>query len=134
VPSFSAIAAVAVGGALGCVARLLISTLFVQRFGAGFPYGTLFINVTGSFLIGFVIELSQTRAFGVTPLVRLMLATGVLGGYTTFSSFSYETFTLASEGNRSLSLLYAGGSVVLGVAAYIAGTILARLLLRPARG
>ena len=124
------VAAVAVGAAVGGVLRYLVTLLFTQRFGPGFPYGTLFINVSGSFLIGVVVELAQTRAVGVTPLVRLLLATGVLGGYTTFSSFSYETFTLGTEGAPLLSLLYAVGSVVLGVTGFFAGTVLARLALR----
>jgi CrcB protein len=124
------IAAVAVGAAAGGVLRYLVTLLFTQRFGPGFPYGTLFINVSGSFLIGVVIELAQTRASGVTPVLRLLLATGVLGGYTTFSSFSYETFMLGAEGARLLSFAYAAGSVILGVAGFFAGSVLARLALR----
>ena len=124
------IAAVAVGAAVGGVLRYLVTLLFTQRFGPGFPYGTLFINVSGSFLIGIVVELAQTRAVGVTPIVRLLLVTGVLGGYTTFSTFSYETFTLGAEGAQFLSLLYAAGSVILGVSGFFAGTVLARLALR----
>ena len=105
--------------------------LFTQRFGPGFPYGTLFINVSGSFLIGVVVELAQTRAVGYT-IVRLLLVTGVLGGYTTFSTFSYETFTLGSERECLLSLAYALGSVILGVVACYLGIVTARLASRPA--
>ena len=79
-----AVVAVAAGAAIGGVLRYVVGQLFLQRFGPGFPYGTLFINVSGSFLIGIVAQLALTRAFGITPLVRLLLATGILGGYTTF--------------------------------------------------
>lgn len=124
------VGAVALGAGLGGVLRYLVGVWFSQQLGAGFPFGTLFINVSGSFLIGVVVELSQTRALGVTPLVRLLLATGVLGGYTTFSTFSYETFMLGAEGSPAVSLAYCGGSVVLGLAAFYAGTVCARLMAR----
>jgi CrcB protein len=133
-PTFASIAVVAVGSAVGGVLRYLVTILCAQRFGVGFPYGTLLVNVSGSFLIGIVVELSMTRTFGVTPFVRLLVATGVLGGYTTFSAFTYETFTLGAEGQRDISAAYAIGSVVLGLAAYFAGTVVARLLTRPAHG
>ena len=82
------IAAVGVGAALGGIFRLLVTQLVVARAGAGFGfYATLFINVSGSFLIGIVIEMAQTRA-NVSPLWRYFIATGILGGYTTFSTFS----------------------------------------------
>jgi CrcB protein len=122
--------AVAVGAALGGLCRYIITLYFVQRLGPGFPYGTLFINVTGSFLIGFIIELAQTRVLGIGPLVRIALTTGFLGGYTTFSSFAYEMFTLGSEREWSLAAVYGLGSVVLGVAACYAGMIVARLMTR----
>jgi len=134
VTTFASIAAVAVGSAVGGVLRYVVTILCAQRFGVGFPYGTLLVNVSGSFLIGFVVELSLTRTFGITPYLRLLIATGVLGGYTTFSAFAYETFTLGAEGQRGMSAAYALGSVGLGLAAYFAGTVLARLLTHPARG
>ncbi len=124
------IVAVAVGAAVGGVLRYVIAVLFAQRFGVAFPYGTLFINITGSFLIGLVIELSQTRAFGITPFARIALTVGLIGGYTTFSAYAFETFTLASEGERTLAAAYAAGSVVLGLAAYYAGMVCARLIAR----
>src|ERR1700694_1093933 len=133
-PTFASIGAVALGSAVGGVLRYLVTILCAQRFGVGFPYGTLIVNVSGSFLIGFIVELSLTRTFGVTPYTRLLLGTGVLGGYTTFSAFAHETFTLGAEGQRGLSAAYAFGSVGLGLAAYFAGTVCARLLTRPAPG
>lgn len=119
--------AVALGAAIGGVLRYVIGELFLQRYGPGFPYGTLFINLTGSFLIGIVAGLVATRALGITPLVRIFAATGVLGGYTTFSTFSLDALTLFGEGGLLAGTLYTGASVVLGVAAAFAGQILARI-------
>jgi fluoride exporter len=122
------IAAVGIGAALGGILRLLVTQFIVARAGAGFGfYATLFINVSGSFLIGVVIEMAQTRA-NVSPLWRYFLATGVLGGYTTFSTFSYEAFNLATTGFAFTSLLYVAGSVVLGIAAAFGGIVSARAL------
>lgn len=127
---WKAVCAVAVGAALGGVARYVVGQVFAQRFGPGFPYGTLFINVTGSFLIGVVAELATTRAFGMTPLVRIFAATGILGGYTTFSAFSLDALVMVSDGAAALAALYAAGSVVLGVVGAYAGLVLARVTIR----
>jgi fluoride exporter len=127
---WKAVCAVAIGAAIGGVARYIIGQVFVQRFGPGFPYGTLFINVTGSFLIGVVAELATSRAFGVTPLVRVFAATGILGGYTTFSTFSLDALVLVSDGAGLLAALYAAGSVALGLVAAYAGLVLARVAIR----
>ena len=126
-----AIAAVAAGAALGGVFRLLITQFVVGRFGltAG-HYATLFINVSGSFLIGIVIEAAQSRPH-VDPLWRLFLATGILGGYTTFSAFSFETLALWGSGFGVQAVLYAGGSVLLGVAGAIGGVFTARAIAPP---
>lgn len=122
------IAAVGIGAAIGGILRLLVTQLVVARAGAGFGFSaTVFINVSGSFLIGLVIEMSQTRA-NVSPLWRYFLATGVLGGYTTFSTFSYEAFSLATGGFLVTSALYTAGSVVLGIAGAFAGIVTARAL------
>ena len=124
-----AVVAVAIGAAIGGVLRYVVGQLFLQRFGPGFPYGTLFINVSGSVLIGVVAQLSATRAFGMTPFLRVLLATGVLGGYTTFSTFSLDAITLFDE-SVFPALLYVASSVVLGFAAAAAGVVLARLAAR----
>ncbi len=124
--------AVGVGAGLGGICRYALTLLFVQRFGAGFPFGTLFINIGGSFLIGVVSELAQTRAFGADPLLRVGLTAGFLGGYTTFSSLAFEAWTLGNEGEWRLATAYGFGSVVLGVAACYAGIVAARLMVRPA--
>jgi CrcB protein len=123
------VAAVAIGAAFGGALRYVVGQLFLQRFGPGFPYGTLFINVSGSVLIGVVAQLSATRAFGMTPFLRVLLATGVLGGYTTFSTFSLDAMTLLEEGVLP-ALLYVGSSVVLGFLGATVGVVLARLAAR----
>lgn len=120
--------AVVLGGGLGSLLRYLVAFAVTQRAGPGFPWSTLLINITGSFIIGSVAEFSQTRAFGVTPVVRVFLMVGVLGGYTTFSSFSYEMLTLAAERNVPVAFLYALASVALGFLAAYAGVVCARAL------
>jgi fluoride exporter len=122
------IAAVGVGAAIGGIFRLLVTQLVVARAGAGYGfYATMFINISGSFLIGVVIEMAQTRA-NVSPLWRYFLATGILGGYTTFSTFSLEALTLATSGFALTSVFYTIGSVVLGIAGAFGGIVTARAL------
>jgi len=122
-----AIAAVGLGGAIGAILRYLVGSAFLQRFGPGFPWGTFAINVTGSFLIGVVAQFALTRSFGVTPMVRIFAATGVLGGYTTFSTFSLDTVVLVGDAAPAIALAYAAGSVVSGVIAAYLGQVVARL-------
>ena len=120
-----AIAAVAAGGALGSVLRYLVSSWFVARGAVAFPWGTFFINVTGSFVIGIVLQLALSKA-GLNPYFRLFFATGILGGYTTFSTYAYEIYNLAGSAPPLQSVAYALGSVIVGVAAAYAGTLLVR--------
>lgn len=96
----------------------------MARYGGRFPLGTLLINVTGSFLIG-VIMTVFTERFQPHPHLRLFLVVGLLGGYTTFSSFEYEVFQAARDGERWLATLYLAASVVLGYLAVWAGALLA---------
>ncbi len=96
----------------------------MTRSGARFPLGTFVINVSGSFLIGLLMSL-LTERWQPHPHWRLFLVVGVLGGYTTFSSFEYETFQAARDGERWMGLLYVAGSVLLGYAAVWLGTVLA---------
>lgn len=109
---------VALGGALGSVARFALSGIAVRWLGAGFPYGTLFVNVTGSFTIGLLAAL--VAADGRPSLgadARAFLLVGVLGGFTTFSSFSLETLNLARSGALAPAMFNVAGSVVLCLAA-----------------
>jgi CrcB protein len=122
-----AIIAVGLGGAIGAILRYVVGNAFLQRFGPGFPWGTFFINITGSFLIGIVAQLALTRSFGVTPAVRLFAATGVLGGYTTFSTFSLDAIVLAGDGAAAIATLYVAASVILGLAAAYIGQVVARV-------
>jgi CrcB protein len=116
---------VGAGAALGGILRLLVTQLVVARAGAGFaPAATFLINVSGSYLIGAVIEVTGARP--ELSLWRSFLATGILGGYTTFSAFSFEALTLAGRGLALTSVLYVAGSVLLGIAAAFGGIATAR--------
>jgi CrcB protein len=121
------IAAVFAGGGVGAVARYIVGLIVLQRAGPGFPYGTLLINVAGCFAIGIVAGLAQSRAIGLEPSVRLFLTVGVLGGFTTFSTFAYDAVTLAGEGAIGIGALYVVLSVGFGVIATLAGTLAARV-------
>ncbi len=119
------IVAVACGAAVGGVLRLLV-TQAMTRDGAPFGYdATLLVNLTGSLLLGMVIEVAQTDA-AFTPFWRIFLTTGLIGGYTTFSTFSFDTLELAARGLAFTAVLYAVGSVVLGIAAVYLGVAAAR--------
>lgn len=131
-PALLTYLAVGIGAGLGGVCRYAITAAFVARFGPGLPLGTFVINVSGSFLIGLISECAQTRTFGIDPLARVGLTAGLLGGYTTFSSFTFEAQTLAGEGAWGTSFVYVVSSVVLGVAACYAGIFVGRLLTQPA--
>lgn len=92
-----------------------------------FPYANLIINVSGSFLIGLLAELFESR-FLVSPTTRIALLTGMLGGYTTFSSFAFETFSLVRDGQMGLAALNVSASMGLGLGAVWLGIRLAQLL------
>ncbi len=118
---------VGAGGAIGSMARYLIGLWTLQRFGPGFPWGTLGVNITGSFLIGLLAELIM-RKFGASADMRLFLITGVLGGYTTFSAFSLDAITLFERGDTILAITYIAASVVLSILAVFAGLALMRAM------
>lgn len=126
--NWPALAAIFIGGGIGSVLRYAVTLGVTQRLGPGFPWGTFAINIAGSLIIGMVFELSQTRALGVTPLVRIFLMTGVLGGFTTFSTFSLDMVTLAGERAATLALLYGAGSVIIGFIAAFGGIVAVRAL------
>ena len=117
---------IALGAAIGANLRYAVSVGAAQRWGSAFPYGTLIINVSGSMLIGVVLALAARSGLGAPW--RLLLVTGLLGGYTTFSSFAWETYQLAVEGGLGPALLNIGGSVGLGLGGVVAGVALVRLL------
>jgi fluoride exporter len=112
-------------GAAGCGARYLISLWAAKRIGIAFPYGTLIVNIVGSFLIAFVLELS-TRVANFPPNLRIALTTGFLGGLTTYSSFNYETTALVTGGNAARGLLNIGITLIGCLVAGYLGLVLAR--------
>jgi fluoride exporter len=122
-------ACVAAGGMIGSVARYLVSLLLPSLF--AFPLATLFVNVTGSFIIGFYSTLSgpDGRLFAGTRQ-RQFVMTGICGGYTTFSAFSLETFRLLHDGRAGMALLNIAVSVVTWLAAVWLGHVLAGRLNR----
>ncbi len=128
--NLKAIVAVALGGGVGSALRYIVNFIVVARVGPGFPFGTLLINITGSLLIGVVAELAATSSWGMTPLLRLFLAVGVLGGYTTFSTFAFDTVTLVGDRTIGIATMYVLASVSLGVLAAFAGQVLVRLAMR----
>jgi len=116
---------VLIGGGTGAMARYAAGSAIMIRFGGKFPLGTLVINVTGSVLIGFLMTM-LTERFKLDPNWRLLLVVGFLGGYTTFSSFEWETYSALRDGARWTGALNVVSSVMLGYAAVWLGAILAR--------
>jgi CrcB protein len=120
---------IALGGALGSVARFWLSGVVAHQFGETFPWGTLIVNVTGSFIIGFFFTLTGPEGrFFAGGNVRQFVMTGVCGGYTTFSSFSLQTLTLVRDGEWLRAGGNVAGSVLCCLVAVWAGHILAAYL------
>ncbi len=113
---------IGLAGSLGALARYLLGRFVAERISKEFPLGTLLINVSGSFVIGLLFALAARNMISST--LQLILATGFLGGYTTFSTLSWEIVQLARGGDRAASMLYLVGSVVLGLAAAALGLLL----------
>lgn len=118
---------VAFGGAVGSVMRYLVGLGATRLFGPMLPVGTLTVNVVGSFAMGVLVEV-LARRFGGSSELRLLLATGLLGGFTTFSSFMLDVAVLAERGDLALAFVYLAASIGLGLGALFAGLALARLL------
>lgn len=121
------ILAVSLGGILGANARYLVGVYVAERLGTAFPYGTLLVNVSGSLVIGFFLTL-VTERFSVDPVWRLFFATGFLGAYTTFSSYTFEAAQLLRDGAYGLAFLYLFGSVLAGMLGVFAGIVAAERL------
>ena len=120
------ILSVAAGGAIGSVARYLVGTWSSKMF-INFPWGTLIINVTGSFLIGLFVGLFATK-WDLPQAARIFLIVGICGGYTTFSTFSLDSFHLMERGEALAAGAYMIGSVVLSLGALIAAMLVVRAL------
>ncbi len=121
------VAVVAIGAALGANLRYGVALWAAKKWGSGFPVGTLIINVSGSLLIGFAVGLAATR-LALSPTWRLLVVTGFCGGYTTFSTFTYETYELFSAGGTWRAGINVAASVVLGIMGVVAGLSIARLV------
>jgi CrcB protein len=124
---------IAIGSALGGMSRYLVAGLVQRLTGAGFPTGTLLVNLTGSFLLGVFLRYGLETPT-LTPELRAFQTIGFCGGYTTFSTFSYETVAMLEDGQWSRALAYVALSVGLSVAATLLGLYAARGLIAPREG
>lgn len=119
--------AVSLGAIAGALSRYYISLWFLQRFGVAFPYGTFVINITGCFVMGFFFTLAAERILTIPPEIKLLVATGFLGSYTTFSTYGLETITLLQAQRFAPAFIYWLGSAMLGILSAQLGVVLARL-------
>jgi CrcB protein len=119
---------VCVGGAIGSGCRYLVATWAAETFGPGFPRGTLIVNVIGSFLIAAIMETSL-RTLAISSTLRLFLTTGIMGGFTTYSSFNYETMRLIEDGAIGLALLNPGATVAGCLGAGVLDLVSVRMLI-----
>jgi len=118
---------VGIGGFIGATLRYIISGLSIRVFGDSFPYGTLFVNILGGLLIGFIMEASVSL-WPVSPNIRIFLTTGILGGLTTFSTFSYETISMLSDGSYLMGGINAGLNLFLSLFCAWLGKFLAQVM------
>jgi CrcB protein len=120
-------AAIALGGTFGCWARYGMTNLVQSVYGRDFPYATLSINLLGAFLMGFLF-IETLERLTISPVLRTGLLTGVLGGYTTFSTFEMEALLLVEQGEAAKAVLYVALSVGLGFVCAFGGAYIARNL------
>jgi CrcB protein len=118
---------IAVGGALGSIARFWVGSTIAGRTGIKFPYGTLVVNLTACLVIGFTLTYLGKRA-DLNPAWRFLIPVGFIGAYSTFSTFEWETLSTLRSGAFVLAALYAGGSLILGLIAVWGGSWLAEVL------
>ncbi len=121
------IVAVGIGGALGSIARYWLSTAVNRHFPHAFPWGTLAVNVAGCLLLGVIVGLVEHRQL-FSPGTRLFLTVGIMGGFTTFSTFGWETFDLMRSNYHWLAMGNVAANVIIGTAAVIAGWYAVKLL------
>jgi len=121
------IMAIAIGGALGAVSRYLVIGLVTDWLGKGFPYGTLLVNVIGSFLIG-ILYVVIVQKMHVSPELKSIMVVGFLGAFTTFSTFSLEAFNFINEGLVLNAITYILSSVILCIISVWAGVSAAKLI------
>lgn len=119
---------VALGGAIGASLRYISGGAALRLLGGGFPFGTMFVNITGSFIMGLAAFYMLERMDGSYARFAPFIMTGVLGGFTTFSAFSLDALYLIERGRMGAALVYMGGSVALAMLALLAGMALARMI------
>jgi len=118
---------VGLGGSIGSIARYLCQKWFAENIQHPFPWGTFVVNLLGCFLIG-VIYAAAEKTTLLSPQTRLLLITGLCGGFTTFSAFAFENMSLLRNGDTSYFLLYTIGSVLLGIIGVFAGVSLVKFI------
>lgn len=118
---------IAVGGALGAIARYWVGSAIASRLGAKFPYGTFVINISACIIIGFSLTYLGKRA-ELNPAWRYLIPTGFVGAYSTFSTYEWETLSSLRDGAFSLAALYAIGSLIVGLVAVCGGAVLAEVI------
>ena len=118
---------VGMGGCLGSILRFWVSSYIGSRLGGRFPYGTLVVNISGSFLVGFVLAVLTART-QLGANWRYLIPIGFIGGYTTFSAFEYETLRTIQDGQIGVGLLYVATSVIVGFVAVWGGVIAGRAI------
>jgi CrcB protein len=123
----SILIAVALGGALGSLLRYFVASAIQTPASAGFPWGIFVVNISGGFLMGVIVELGALK-LNLAPEIRTFLTVGILGGYTTFSTFSLDSVLLLQRGAYASAAAYIVGSTVLSIAALFAGLYLVRAL------
>lgn len=119
---------ICLGACAGATSRYYLGLWVATRLGTTFPYGTLLINITGCLILGFFGTLAAERAVVIPPELRLLIAVGFTGSYTTFSTFGFETIRLLEDGNLLLAIAYILGSVLAGLLATYLGLVVARIL------
>ena len=121
--------AISLGTIAGALSRYYLGLKMTHGFGSQMPYGTFMINITGCFVMGLLVAISEEQGFRIHPDLRLLLFTGFLGSYTTFSSYELDSLQLLQSNHLELALLYWLGSATLGLLGLIAGLLLTRKVL-----
>lgn len=116
---------VGAGGCAGSIARFLSQQLMVRYYPSSFPWGTLIVNITGCFIIGIVYAFGEKGNL-LSPEMRILLATGFCGGFTTFSSFAYENISLLRDGELLYTFIYIAASIIVGLLATYIGVLVVK--------